>query len=119
MSNIKQSHTRPEITIKEALRGLYFRYQPNVYGKPDFARKKEKMAIFVDGCFWHGCPKCYTEPKSNKKFWRGKIKKNINRDLKVTKKLKSLKWRVIRIWGHEVKENPHKFRLKIESILNG
>ena len=106
MSRIKSSKTKPELILKDALRGRYLRYQPKIYGKPDFASKKNKTVIFVDGCFWHKCPKCYREPKTNKDFWLPKIERNVERDKKVTKKLKSEGWDVIRIWEHEIKKNP-------------
>jgi DNA mismatch endonuclease (patch repair protein) len=57
-------------------------------GKPDFTFRKEKLTLFVDGCFWHRCPKCFREPKTNGDFWRNKIESNVKRDLKVTKELK-------------------------------
>jgi DNA mismatch endonuclease (patch repair protein) len=87
------------------LRPLGFTYQPKeIYGKPDFANRKNKIAIFLDGCFWHGCPTHYSEPKSNVKFWRAKIKKNIDRDRQVTSELKKEGFIVIRAWEHQGRE---------------
>jgi len=105
MSQIKSSNTKPELKFKKTLRLLGFIYQPkNILGKPDFANRKEKIAIFIDGCFWHKCPKHYKNPKQNEKFWTEKIQKNVERDKKVTKKLKKAGWRVIRIWEHKIRK---------------
>lgn len=75
-------------------------------GKPDFAFPKQKVAVFVDGCFWHGCPKCYTRPKTNRKFWDTKRETNIARDRRVTRQLRASGWCVIRIWEHALKKSP-------------
>ena len=103
MSKIKGSETKPELRLKRLLKAMGFIYQPkNIYGKPDFANKKEKIAIFVDGCFWHRCKKHYIAPKQNSEFWREKIKRNIRRDKEVNKKLKKDEWKVLRIWEHDI-----------------
>ncbi len=106
MSKIRSSKTKSELKIKGLMNILGFTYQPkNIYGKPDFANRKDKIAVFVDGCFWHGCPKHYVAPKSNRKFWRDKINKNVKRDIKTVKKLKKDGWRVIRVWEHSIRFN--------------
>jgi DNA mismatch endonuclease (patch repair protein) len=71
-------------------------------GKPDFVFPKLKLAVFVDGCFWHGCPIHATEPKTNAEFWREKLARNQTRDRFVTRTLRRAGWRVLRIWGHEL-----------------
>jgi len=116
MSQIKSKGTSHELIIKKFLRGSGFSYQPKIEGSPDFAHKKKKIAIFVDGCFWHGCPKCYREPKSNREYWIPKIKANISRDNKKRNRLRRKGWRVIRIWSCEIKKSiPNKLkRLKDE-----
>jgi DNA mismatch endonuclease (patch repair protein) len=75
-------------------------------GKPDFAFPKEKVAVFVDGCFWHGCPKCYTRPKTNRKFWDKKREDNMARDRRVDRQLRREGWKVIRIWQHSLQKSP-------------
>jgi len=103
MSRIRASETKPEIKIRNMMKSLGFKYQSkNIYGKPDFIHKKEKIAVFVDGCFWHKCPKHFKIPKSNRKFWSDKINKNTERDKMVTKNLRKNGWKVIRVWEHEV-----------------
>ena len=75
-----------------------WRRQIRIYGKPDFAFPRQKVAVFVDGCFWHGCPKCYTRPKTNRVFWDKKREDNMARDKRVTRQLRRQGWKVIRIW---------------------
>ncbi|HEY8933192.1 MAG TPA: very short patch repair endonuclease [Rariglobus sp.] len=70
--------------------------------RPDFVFRAHKLAVFVDGCFWHGCPIHATQPKQNAKFWREKIARNQARDLLVTRTLRACGWRVLRLWEHEL-----------------
>ena len=79
-----------------------WRRKTPVFGKPDFVFPKLKLAVFVDGCFWHGCPIHATQPKTNAEFWQTKIFKNQARDLVVTRTLRRAGWRVMRIWEHEL-----------------
>lgn len=113
MSKIRSKNTAIELVLKKGLKGLYFRYHPKTYGNPDFGISKRKIAIFIDGCFWHKCPKCYIEPQSNKKYWLPKIQKNAERDKKINEHLKKEGWITIRIWEHEIKKNPSRFINKI------
>ena len=102
MSKIRSSKTKPELKLKKIIGKIGFSYQPkNILGKPDFADRKNKIAIFIDGCFWHGCGKHCRMPKQNKKYWRQKIKRNIKRDKEVSKNLRKQGWKVIRIWEHD------------------
>ncbi len=71
-------------------------------GKPDFAFDRKKLAVFADGCFWHGCPKCYRRPKSRRGFWDAKVRENIARDHSKRACLRRMGWRVVRIWEHEL-----------------
>jgi DNA mismatch endonuclease (patch repair protein) len=77
------------------------RYQP-VFGKPDFVFPKLRLVVFVDGCFWHGCPLHATKPKNNASFWRRKFAANQTRDLLVNQTLRRRGWCVLRIWEHEL-----------------
>lgn len=72
-------------------------------GKPDFVFPRLKIAVFIDGCFWHGCPSHCRMPSSNINYWNNKIEKNKIRDRKITKALKMKGWQMIRIWEHEIK----------------
>lgn len=71
--------------------------------RPDFVFPKLKLAVFVDGCFWHGCPKHATKPKNNAAFWRKKLAGNKRRDARVTRVLRRAGWRVLRIWEHTLR----------------
>jgi len=79
------------------------RNQP-VFGKPDFIFPKMKLAVFVDGCFWHGCPEHSTMPKNNSEFWEKKLGANKARDKVVNRELRKEGWVVMRIWEHELRE---------------
>ena len=72
-------------------------------GKPDFVFPKLETAVFVDGCFWHGCPRHGTKPKTNASFWRKKIQRNKARDRKVNRLLRAKGWKVARVWEHELR----------------
>ena len=81
-----------------------WRRNTKIFGKPDFTFTKERVVVFVDGCFWHrhsGCKFCYT-PKSRKEFWMPKFEKNVARDRLVTRTLRKAGWRVVRIWECEL-----------------
>lgn len=79
-----------------------WRRHVRLFGNPDFVFSKERLALFVDGCFWHGCPKHATNPTSNRAFWRKKFARNRIRDRLVTRTLKQRGWRVLRVWQHEL-----------------
>jgi len=110
MSRVRQRDTSLELALRRALwaAGLRYRLRNRLPGRPDVVFPGKKVAVFVDGCFWHGCPEHATEPKSNVKYWRGKIRDNKQRDVNVDRKLKDEGWTVIRLWGHEVDESPDK-----------
>jgi DNA mismatch endonuclease (patch repair protein) len=70
-------------------------------GRPDFVFRKERVAVFVDGCFWHGCRTCKRRiPKTNRSFWANKIRTNVKRDRLVSRRLRQAGWKVVRIWEH-------------------
>jgi DNA mismatch endonuclease (patch repair protein) len=73
-----------------------------VFGRPDFVFPDLKLAVFVDGCFWHGCPRHFIRPRGNAAFWRKKIAGNKSRDRIVNRTLRRMGWRVLRIWEHEL-----------------
>lgn len=78
------------------------RHQP-VFGKPDFVFPKLRVAVFVDGCFWHGCPLHSTMPKTNSAFWAKKLGSNKARDRLVSQTLRKTGWHVLRIWEHDLR----------------
>lgn len=75
-----------------------------IFGNPDFIFPAERLAVFVDGCFWHNCPIHGSTPETNRKFWTQKLGRNKKRDELVQRTLKDLGWRVLRIWQHELRE---------------
>src|ERR1700722_12922630 len=93
-----------------------WRRQQSLPGKPDFIFRRERLAIFVDGCFWHGCRTHCRMPKSRRDFWPPKIAKNRARDRRVNLILKSQGWRVIRVWEHSL-SNPRRILNQIKTIL--
>lgn len=85
-------------------------------GRPDFSWPSLRIAVFVDGCFWHGCPRCYTSPKTNKAFWVEKVESNRRRDKRVTAQLRRMGWKVVRIWECRVASGTSLRRLQ-EALL--
>ncbi len=77
----------------------------DVLGKPDFFFSEAELAVFVDGCFWHGCPSCGHIPSKNKCFWKAKIERNSQRDHKITETLETKGFRVLRFWEHELRDD--------------
>jgi DNA mismatch endonuclease (patch repair protein) len=90
-----------------------------VAGKPDFYFKKRKLAVFVDGCFWHGCPRCFRAPRQNALFWAKKIAGNRNRDRKVTCALRHEGIKVIRLWEHDLEKRTRKVVSVLEQLGRG
>jgi len=107
MSKIQSKWTTPERTVHNFLKGNKIKHKmhPNIGGNPDIKLTNSKKVIFIQGCFWHKCPKCYKEPKSNKRYWVTKINKNVKRDVKNRKELKKNGYNVIEIWEHEVSKS--------------
>lgn len=108
MSKVRSKDSKIEVMFRKVLWREGFHYRKNVrsyFGNPDLVLKKYKTVIFIDSCFWHGCKKHGSLPATNKKFWKGKIEKNIKRDHEVSKYYKKINWRIIRIWEHELGES--------------
>ena len=90
MASIRGTNIVPELRAKYLFRKLGFSYRPkNVFGRPDFANKKRKVMVFIDGCFWHDCKRHYTQPESNQEFWRDKILRNRKHDRAVNSALRA------------------------------
>jgi DNA mismatch endonuclease (patch repair protein) len=83
-----------------------------IFGKPDFVFRKTRIAVFIDGCFWHGCPKHCRMPATNRDYWERKIGRNLERDKKVKRELRKAGWTVVRIWEHELKDGTVSRKLK-------
>lgn len=106
MSRISSKNTKPEKNLRRALWSAKLRYRIH-YGKDkiDIAFPSKRIAVFVDGCFWHMCKKHSRLPKSNEAYWHPKLKTNVKRDRIKDKLLKKEGWSVIRIWEHDIADN--------------
>lgn len=78
-------------------------HEKTLPGKPDFVFPKNRLIVFIDGCFWHGCSECYRRPKTSRAYWDAKVIRNRKRDLKNNIALRRLGWRVVRLWEHELR----------------
>ena len=93
------------------------RHRP-IFGNPDFAFPKLRLAVFVDGCFWHGCPRHATQPATNRAFWQKKLARNRARDRVVNRTLRQRGWIILRIWQHELtRRNEPRLLLRIHRIF--
>ncbi len=107
MSTLARTDTAPELALRRELhgRGLRYRVQLHVPGnrrrRIDVAFTRAKVAVFVDGCYWHGCPAHGTRPKTNSEWWDWKIARNRARDADTNQLLENQGWRVVRVWEHE------------------
>lgn len=119
MSNVKSTRTKPEIALRKALwsTGLRYRVSNKLPGKPDLVFSRAKLAIFVDGCFWHQCPIHRTTPKTNASFWNKKLTDNVERDARVTLALQKEGWTVLRFWEHEVRKDLSECVHRIQDTL--
>lgn len=95
-----------------------WRRRTAVYGKPDFVFRAHLVAVFLDGCFWHGCPRgCRSIPATNREFWEKKIESNRRRDRRVNRVLKAAGWSVIRIWEHALRTDPSGVIQRVRAVL--
>ena len=117
MARTGRRDTKPEIEIRRLLyaRGLRYRVdQPVLEGvrrRADLVFRTARVAVFIDGCFWHGCPEHATWPKHNAEFWREKIEANRQRDRDTDRRLIEEGWRVVRVWEHQKRgpgREPHR-----------
>ena len=107
MQATRGQNTAPEMALRRELyqRGLRYRIQvaviPGLRRTADLAFIKQRIAVFVDGCFWHGCPTHGTQSRSNPEFWAEKIRANVARDADTNRRLSDSGWTVVRVWAHE------------------
>ncbi len=120
MQNIRSNNTSIEVLLRKALwrKGIRFRVNcKDIIGKPDISIKKYKLAIFCDGDFWHG--NCSNRSiGTNTKFWEQKIKRNRERDLEQTLKLRDEGWTVLRFWGSVINKDPDRVACEIQQEIN-
>lgn len=119
-SNKSHGNFSTELTLLRLFRShgiTGWRRKVSLIGRPDFVFKRERVAIFIDGCYWHGC-KCRRLPKKNRLYWQQKFQANQQRDRRVTRYLKNSGWVVIRIREHELKMNPIRVTQRISRSLS-
>lgn len=120
MKSQRQRDTKPEILLRFILHRMGYRYRvditplPGMKSRADIVFPKIRVAVFVDGCFWHSCPQHGTLPKKNAKWWRTKLALNVSRDRQVNELLCQRGWEVVRIWEHE---DPQEVAHRIIRIL--
>jgi DNA mismatch endonuclease (patch repair protein) len=117
----KKRDTRPERALRSALHGRGLRYRTDMKlgegrsaPRPDVVFTRAKIAVFLDGCYWHGCPEHGVSPKTNSDYWSAKIARNRARDAENTRMLESGGWLVMRVWEHE---DPAEAAALIESVI--
>jgi len=118
MSKIRGKNTKIELIVFRDLRkrGVYFqKHYKGVVGKPDIALPRKKIAIFIDGDFWHGYNYAKTKKRLPKVYWRAKIEANITRDVKNRRKLQRMGWKVLRVWEHNL---ARQFDKSIQQIVD-
>ena len=95
-----------------------WRRRAKIFGSPDFIFRAARLAVFVDGCFWHGCPIHGSIPETNREFWTAKLERNGNRDRTVAEILEARGWRILRIWQHELRQ-PGDVARRVTGALSG
>ena len=121
MQGNKGKDTRPELVVRKLLREAgypgYRLQWKKAPGRPDIAYPGRKIAIFVNGCFWHRCPKCKLPvPKTNPEYWVEKFKRNVERDQRKVEELEKAGWKVIIVWECEIKEAEKRKRIEYAFI---
>jgi len=107
MQGNKRRDTRPEIALRRGLHARGYRYRvdyppvPGLRRRADVVFTRRRVAVFVDGCYWHGCPEHYAAPVTNAAYWSGKVARNRARDADTDARLREAGWRPVRVWEHE------------------
>jgi len=118
-----RGNTDTELALVKLLRRFRitgWRRNQQLVGRPDFIFRRARVAVFVDGCFWHGCPKHSSHTVRSGAYWQKKLSTNQARDRVVTRSLRAQGWRVLRIWEHELKrKNPTRLLSRIYAALSG
>ena len=104
--NSRKRDTSPELLVRHAAHRLGLRYRVAVKplegsGVADMVFPRSRVAVFVDGCFWHGCPEHFNPPRTNARYWQAKIARNRDRDQRTSEALRANGWCVVRVWEHE------------------
>jgi len=119
MASIRSRDTGIELLLRKTLwrRGLRYLVRSTLPGRPDIIFPGRKIVVFCDGCFWHGCPRCFLVPKQNQDYWLPKIERNKRRDKQVVTQLETEGWTVLRYWGCEITEDVERVATEIEQMV--
>ena len=119
MRRVRGKDTSCELRLRSALhkRGLRYSLRRRLPGRPDIVFVRARVVVFVDGCFWHGCPAHCRMPSSNQSYWGAKIDRNMARDRRVARELRSLGWRVVRVWEHDVNKRLERCADRVERAV--
>ena len=122
--NMTQIRSRGSRTTEKRMRALLvsrkfrgWRMHPKILGSPDFAFFAERVLVFTDGCFWHGCPVCGHVPKSHRMYWKPKIERTVARDRLYSRSLRSQGWAVFRVWEHELSASADDVLERLRRVL--
>ena len=122
MGRIRRSDTKPELMLRRRIWAAGVRYRVDYRtpaGRADIAFPGKKVAVFLDGCFWHGCPEHYVRPRSRQEVWAKKLRGNVDRDRRQTLDLERLGWTVLRFWEHEVFIEIERIREQVVETAGG
>ncbi|OLT16282.1 very short patch repair endonuclease [Serinicoccus sp. CUA-874] len=121
MQRQRRRDTTRELEIRRELHALGYRFrvdyrmEPSLRSRGDIVFTRRRLVVFIDGCFWHGCPEHATPPKTNTEWWTGKLAANVARDRRVDSALTALGWKVLRVWEHEALQKAvHRIQWEIE-----
>lgn len=117
MRAVRRKWTSAERRVARVLRASGVKYTTNsrhLPGSPDFVLREHPIVIFVNGCFWHGCPRCYVAPKRNANWWADKVKRNVARDKRKDRQLRALGYSVLHLWEHD---GPRRAELRIKTTI--
>lgn len=119
MRRVRSRDTSCERRLRTALhrRGLRYSLRRRLTGTPDVVFVRARVAVFVDGCFWHGCPRHCRRPAGNRAYWAAKIDRNMARDRRVSRRLRAEGWRVVRVWEHQVLAGAERCAARVERIV--
>lgn len=122
MSRIRSAGTKPEVRLLALLEAMYpadeiVAHPPDLPGRPDFVLPEIQVALFVDGCFWHGCPKHGRIPEDNRDYWEQKLRRNRIRHRLVAHELRNRGYVPVRVWDHELKSGTREARRKIRRAV--
>jgi DNA mismatch endonuclease (patch repair protein) len=120
MAAVKSRDTKPELSLRTSLSALGIRgwrcHDPALPGKPDLTFRRARLAVFVDGAFWHGHPRKYWSGRSGP-YWDAKIARNRERDRRVNGQLRKLGWRVMRVWDFELEASPQRVAMRVAARI--